>query len=36
VMHPFLPKDVALEATLIYESTAGKKTELKTKLTSRC
>lgn len=36
VMHPFLPKNVALEATLIYESTAGKKTELKTKLTSRC
>ncbi len=36
VMHPFLPDDVALEATLVYDSTTGKKAEQTTKLKSRC
>lgn len=36
VMHPFLPNNVGLEATLVYESRSGKTKRLTSTLMSRC
>lgn len=36
MMHPFLPEDVALEATLVYTSKSGEQKKLKSVLKDRC
>ena len=36
VMHPFLPNNVGLEATLVYESSSGETIRLTSTLMSRC